>query len=63
METEKVYRTLEFDKILTRTQEYAIMEETREAIRKLQPETTLFDVRKKLTKTEEATISHQSNCL
>ncbi|MBO5409241.1 MAG: endonuclease MutS2 [Clostridia bacterium] len=54
METEKVYRTLEFDKILLRTQDYAIMEETREAIRTLQPETSLFEVRQKLSRTEEA---------
>ena len=54
METEKVYHTLEFDKILNRAKEYAVMEQTKEAVGTLKPETTLLGVRQKLSFTESA---------
>ncbi len=54
METKTVYQTLEFDKILVRAKEYAVLEETKENIVSLQAETTLGAVSRLLSQTESA---------
>ncbi len=54
METKTVYQTLEFDKILIRAKEYAVLEETKENILNLQAETTLGAVSRLLCQTESA---------
>ena len=54
MKTLNVYHTLEFDKILLQAEEYAIMEQTKEAIRSLQPKTTLHQVKESLADTDSA---------
>ena len=54
MKTKTVYQTLEFDKILARAKEYAVLEETKENILNLQPETTLGAVSRLLCQTEAA---------
>lgn len=54
MEFISVYKTLEFDKILTRAAEYALLSKTKESLLTLQPETTLFDVKAVLSQTDAA---------
>ena len=54
METKTVFQTLEFDKILTRAKEYAVLEETKVNILSLQPESSLGAVSRLLAQTEAA---------
>ncbi len=54
METKTVFQTLEFDKILSRAKDYAVLEETKENILNLQPETSLGAVSRLLSQTEAA---------
>ena len=54
LETKTVFQTLEFDKILNRAKEYAVLEETKENIRSLQAETSLGAVSRLLSQTEAA---------
>ncbi|MBP3448011.1 MAG: endonuclease MutS2 [Clostridia bacterium] len=54
MELSTVYKTLEFDKILEKASEYALLSKTKEAIRSLTHETTLHQVRQLLGFTEGA---------
>lgn len=56
MEFKSVSQTLEFDKILQRAAEYALLSRTGEALLALQPETTLFDVKKALSQTDSAMV-------
>ncbi len=54
METKTVFQTLEFDKILNRAKEYAVLEETKENILSLQAEPSLGAVSRLLAQTEAA---------
>ncbi|MBQ7792362.1 MAG: endonuclease MutS2, partial [Clostridia bacterium] len=49
-----VCKTLEFDKIVTRAAEYALLTKTREALLKTQPETSLLGVKQLLFQTDAA---------
>jgi len=54
LETKNVFQTLEFDKILNRAKEYAVLEETKENILSLKAESSLGAVSRLLSQTEAA---------
>ncbi|MBQ7792489.1 MAG: endonuclease MutS2, partial [Clostridia bacterium] len=54
MEFISVSKTLEFDKIVARATEYALLAKTKEALQKSEPETTLLGVKHLLTQTDAA---------